>query len=104
MAFEIDARRNLAKQVRQVACKRLDKALTALRTKSREPRLLDEAVHTSRRHIREVRALLRLARDALGKRIYERENDTLREVFGHLSDVRDAKALVDAFRSLEVNF
>src|SRR4051812_3510447 len=101
MAFQIDTHKNLAKQVRKVACKRLDKTRTALRTKSHDPRTLDKAVHPARRHIREVRALLRLVRDALGEKTYKRDNDTLRKVSRPLSEVRDATALVDAFRSLE---
>src|SRR5262245_53322072 len=104
MSFEIEAQRGLAKQVRKVACKRLDKALRALRTTSRSSRSLDDAVHKGRRHIREARALLRLVRAGLGTKAYQRENRELRDAAGPLSEVRDSKALVDALKSLEKHF
>src|SRR5262249_55743935 len=64
----------------------------------------DDAVHKGRRHIREARALLRLVRDSLGERTYRRDNDDLRAASRPLSQVRDAKALVDALASLEKHF
>jgi CHAD domain-containing protein len=104
MTFQLEAQRRLGKQVRKVARKRLEKALDALRTRSRSPRSRDKAVHTARRHIREVRALLRLVRAGLGKKMFKGQNDLLRAAARPLSEVRDSVALVDAMRRLEKHF
>ncbi len=41
-------------------------------------RRLGEAVHATRKRIKRLRACVRLARDAIGERTYDRENTTLR--------------------------
>jgi CHAD domain-containing protein len=52
-------------------------------------------VHETRKHLKKVRALLRLVRDELGA-LYPTENARLREVGQALSPVRDAEALIEA--------
>ena len=104
MSFEPDRRSNAGKQVRKVAEKRLTKALTALQSRSRTVRSRDESVHTARKRLKEVRALLRLVRDDLGEKAFDRENRALRDAARPLSEVRDAGALVDAIRSLQKQY
>jgi CHAD domain-containing protein len=53
------------------------------------------AVHEARKHLKKTRALLRLARPALGKRAYRSENAALRELGVALSGTRDADVLVE---------
>jgi CHAD domain-containing protein len=53
------------------------------------------AVHDARKHLKKTRALLRLARPALGRKAYRRENDALRDVGLALSGTRDADVLVE---------
>jgi len=52
-------------------------------------------IHEVRKHLKKVRALLRLVRDELGD-AYPAENARLREVGRTLSPVRDAEALIEA--------
>lgn len=62
---------------------------------------LGEAVHSTRKSIKRVRAVLRLSRDALGAQTYEHENATMRTIAGRLSRARDAQVLIDTLRALE---
>ena len=101
MVFKLDSRHDLTEQFRGMACKRLDQALAALRTRSRSARSLDTAVHKARKRIREVRALLRLMRAPMGEKAFKRENRALRDACRPLSAVRDATALIEAFKTLQ---
>src|SRR5205085_6461592 len=60
----------------------------------------DEAVHAARRRGKKARALLRLARAAMGERTYRRANGTLRDAARPLSELRDAVVLVHALDAL----
>jgi hypothetical protein len=61
---------------------------------------LDEAIHESRKALKRVRALVRVARDGLGDQTYRRENQTFRDAGRALSSVRDARAMVDTLEDL----
>jgi len=54
-----------------------------------------EDLHAARKDIKKARATLKLLRDAISKRAYGKENDTLREAAHPLSAARDAKVMVD---------
>jgi CHAD domain-containing protein len=77
--------------LRLIARKQIAKALEALDGK----KLSDEVVHSARKELKKARATLRLLRDALGDALYKRENAVLREAARPLSEVRDAKVLLD---------
>lgn len=85
-----------AKDVRRIARKEIEKALDALERKA----VSDEDVHTARKELKKARAMVRLLRDALGKRAYQRENVALRDAARPLSRVRDSKVLIDALDKL----
>src|SRR4051794_31867359 len=86
-----------AADVGRILRKQVGKALEALNT---DGPLADEVVHDARKRLKKARALLRLLREALGPRIYRRENACLRDAGRPLTEVRDAKVLVDTFDEL----
>lgn len=104
MSFEIDNRGNLRKQVRRAASRQLDKALEALRPRWNTAASWDASVHNARKRLKEVRALLRLVRDALREKEFHRENKTLRDAARPLSEVRDSTALLEALQSLQKHY
>ncbi len=59
-----------------------------------------ESVHEARKHIKKLRALLRLIRGKLGYKNYHRQTTILREVAHRLSDVRDATIQLKTLASL----
>lgn len=104
MSFQLENRRAVGKQVRKVVEKRLQRAIKALQARPLKRKAGDESVHTARKRLKEVRALLRLVRDDLGAKRFSHENRALRNGARPLSEVRDASALIGAFRSLQNDY
>jgi CHAD domain-containing protein len=102
MPAEIQVRRDAGEQVRQTAIRQLEKALKALTRQARTPRSQDTSVHTARKRLKEVRALLRLVRKDLGKIVFTQNNRDLRDIARPLSELRDATALLHALESLRL--
>src|SRR5207249_1398191 len=55
----------------------------------------DESIHDTRKRLKRVRAGLRLLREAMGERRYLRENALIRDTARPLTELRDAKVLLD---------
>jgi CHAD domain-containing protein len=60
----------------------------------------DEAIHDARKRLKKVRAGLRMARSAMGRRAFRRENKAFRDAARPLSEIRDAKILIAALDEL----
>ena len=60
----------------------------------------DRAIHATRKKLKSVRAKLRLLRDAVSRSAYAREDADLRDAARPLSDVRDAKVMLDTVNAL----
>jgi CHAD domain-containing protein len=92
MAERIHSNERLRKSVRRYVRRETEKAAAALSSRWPVP---DEAVHDARKRMKRLRGALRLVRDALGAREFDRDNGGLRDAARPLSAVRDAKVLVD---------
>jgi CHAD domain-containing protein len=79
--------------VRACAREQLEQAAQRLADAEADP---VDAVHEARKSLKKTRALLRLARPALGKRAYREQNAALRELAAALSGTRDADVLAHA--------
>ncbi|MFW5845211.1 MAG: CHAD domain-containing protein [Planctomycetota bacterium] len=96
MSYRLKQRETLADGLRRIASERLEHASDALVRIDREA---DEAVHTLRKDMKKVRAVLRLVRDALRDR-YQEENACFRDCARALSGARDATVAVDTLDEL----
>ncbi len=78
----------IAPGIRRIAREQLEGARLRIRqiTAGKEA----AAVHATRKHIKKIRALLRLIREEIGEEIFEEENRRLRDVAGAFSGLRDA--------------
>ena len=99
MSFELAREESLAENAARLARTRLDRILGALASIDDAPPTA-EAVHESRRDLKKLRALLRLAREPLGDEVYRRENAAYRDAGRVLSAVRDAGVLLHTFDKL----
>lgn len=98
MAFQFEADESVAKGVRRLARAQIDKALGELNgLGDAEP---EEVVHDTRKRIKKVRALIRLAGGGLGRKLVDREDDRFRDAGRPLSEVRDAGVLVQTLDRL----
>src|SRR5262245_52040386 len=100
MPAETAIRRDAGDQVRRTAIRQLEEALRALTREAKTPRSQDTSVHTARKRLKEVRALLRLVRNDLGEIVFTENNRDLRDIARPLSELRDAAALLNALESL----
>jgi CHAD domain-containing protein len=99
MAFELKANESVGEAVKRIARHQLQGALGQLKSRL----LRDEAVHEARKHFKRLRALLRLVRSELGDEIYRRENSCFRDAGQPLTEVRDARVLLDTLEQLSTS-
>ena len=97
MSFRLETHEALTAGVRRIALEELDAALQELTEPGDEP---GASVHSTRKHFKKLRGLIRLVRDELGKEVYRRENKVFRDASRHLSAVRDAAVMVDTLDDL----
>jgi CHAD domain-containing protein len=102
MSFELKPDESLRKGVRRIARTQMDDALERLTGEHRGSR--DEAVHEARKHFKKVRAVLRLARPVIGEATYRTENTCFRDAGRPLTEVRDARILIDTLGQLAEHF
>ena len=88
----------IAEAVRRVAAGRMDDALETLRMHASDDRA--EAVHAVRKDLKKLRSLLRLARPALGGKLYRRESRRARDAGRALAGMRDAQVKVETLEAL----
>jgi CHAD domain-containing protein len=67
-------------------------------------RVTDERVHQGRKHIKRARAALRLFRCSLSRATFDRMNVALRDAARPLTEIRDAKVLLDTLADLREYF
>jgi len=94
VSFEFHQDESIPDNIRRILRKQLESALESLR--GGESDSVDEHVHAARKNFKRVRAVVRLVRYAIGESTYRFVNDSIRDAGRPLSEVRDAKVLVEA--------
>ncbi len=98
MAYRIDAGQPIADEIQRIFFEEIDSAIKQLTTHSNKDR--DESIHEARKSIKKLRGLLRLIRPLIGKETYRRENQALRNIGRKLSQLRDARAIIEIFEAV----
>jgi CHAD domain-containing protein len=96
MAFRYKRSESVPASSRRIMRKEIDKCLKSLGAQAAS----DETIHDVRKRFQKVRAILKLVREAIGDKTYERENSCLRDAAAVLREVRDAKVQIDALDKL----
>src|SRR5262245_15788211 len=102
MSFELKPDESLRKNIRRIARKQMDDALEMLT--AAHPGSRDEAVHEARKCFKKVRAVLRLVRPVISEATYRAENACFRDAGRPLTEVRDAKILIETLDGLTEHF
>ena len=102
MSFQLQPGESLRKSVRRVVRDQIDAVLEELTGVHKGPR--DEVVHEARKSLKKLRAVLRLVRPAVGEKNYRRENTCFRDAARPLTEVRDAKILIETLDGLVKHF
>jgi CHAD domain-containing protein len=95
MPFQFRKTESPAKAVRRVSRERISVARERLREGGHAA-----AIHDVRREIKKLRAILRLAREAVGRGRYRKSVRALREAAGYLAGPRDARVMLKTFEQL----
>jgi CHAD domain-containing protein len=96
-SYVLSGDEELAIGLKRVAAGRADKALERLRGDDEDPA---EAIHGARKDMKKLRAVLRMARGALPKRLYKEENRRYRDAARALSASRDAEVKLETLDAL----
>ena len=93
-------KKSLAREVRRVVREELEGTLKELLTVTDQAR--STAVHEARKHLKKVRALIRLLRPATGEAFYKDENAAMRKAAERMSSIRDSHVRVQTIEKLTV--
>lgn len=99
MAFRFKRKEAAGEAIRRLAIERIDKSVRELKHGEKL-----EAIHSVRKNIKKVRAILRLVRAEMGKRTYRQYTDSLCEAADHLATARDAHVKLQALKALISHF
>jgi CHAD domain-containing protein len=102
MSVELKPDESLRKGIRRIVRKRMDKALEHLTGSHKGSR--DEAVHEARKCFKKIRAVLRMVRPVIGEKNYRKENTCFRDAGRPLTEVRDARILIETVDNLVEHF
>lgn len=98
MAFRFEPRETLLTGIKRLARERIASVVKLL---SRESPPSAESIHEARKHLKSIRAVLRLARGAVGEEIRRSENLFFRDAGRSLSEARDPQAMLETLDRLE---
>jgi CHAD domain-containing protein len=100
VAYRLKKGKSPSKDVSRIVAGEFEKALKELGdAASSEP----EVVHEARKHIKKIRAVLRMFQNDLGKQ-YSRQNRRLRTLAHQLSSLRDADVTLNTMNSIRNHF
>ena len=99
MSYELKPGEKLSHGIRRIAKKQITRIME-LEARSGHPA---EAVHEARKSLKKARAVVRLVRPILGRRIYRRENRDFRRVARMLSPRRVAEVLLKTVEKLRAS-
>lgn len=99
MAYRCKIEEPFTKAVRRIARDQIQRAAQRLGQAHNGP----TPVHEARKHLKRVRALLRLVRPAIGETAFRRENARLREIGHLLAGARDLDVLEETVAGLSAS-
>ena len=98
MAYRFDTGQSIPQEVRRVFFEEVDSAVKQLTIRGNKNR--DESIHEARKSIKKLRGLLRLIAPLIGKQTYRKENQVLGDIGRKLSQLRDARAIIEIFETV----
>jgi len=97
MAFKLKLREPLSEGLKRVFREQIDSALRCCQNPAKQRGV---TVHEVRKHLKKVRAAMRLAIGAVGKTCHAKENRCVRNIGRLVSDLRDAQVRLQTFMQL----
>ena len=94
MAFRLKLREPLPEGLKRVFCEQIDSALRLCQHPAKQRGV---TVHEVRKHLKKLRAAMRLAIGAVGKNCHAKEDRCVRKIGRLVSDLRDAQVRLQTF-------
>jgi CHAD domain-containing protein len=101
MPYRLKRGESVPDGIRRIVQEEIDSATEQLSNSNGRKR--DEAIHEARKSLKKIRGALRLVQPELG-RVYRAENTRMRDVGRQLSQIRDAKAIIEVFDGLREKY
>jgi CHAD domain-containing protein len=102
MSYELKDPRIVEDEIKRVADEQIETILEALTTTN--PDQQDKDIHTARKSLKKLRALLRLVQEKIGQEQYQQENACFRDAGRFLSEMRDAQVRLETLDHLATHF
>src|SRR5262245_63713471 len=97
MAFRLKLRETLSEGLKRVFCEQVDSALHCCQNPAKQRGV---TVHEVRKHLKKLRAAMRLAIGRVGKNCHAEEDRCVRKIGRLVSDLRDAQVRLQTFVQL----
>lgn len=97
MDIQLELNETIHKGIRRITTENVDLALDQMISSQFS---LDERVHTARKSLKKIRAVLRLVRHSIGANIFHQENTCYRDVGRLLAPMRDSTVLINTLDSI----
>lgn len=95
MAYQLKENESLPEGLRRVGQEEQQETLEALTSDNPH-----KGVHEARKHLKKLRALIRLVRDELGHEQYKKRNNFFRDIGRHLAQYRDITSQIEILEKL----
>jgi CHAD domain-containing protein len=99
MSYRFNPQRPIPREIRRIACEQITPTIELLQPRSGKER--EERVHDARKHLKKLRALLRLVQCGLSADVFKQENRTFRDAGRKLSATRDAQVRLKTLKTLQ---
>ncbi len=98
MSYRIDVQKNFQTEIKRI----ITEQLSGVTSKINDPEVeFDEKVHASRKHFKKIRAVWRLIRDDIGKKMYQSENVFYRDLGRKLAVMPEVRVHLKTLKDME---
>jgi CHAD domain-containing protein len=101
MSYRLKRGESVPEGIRRIVQEEVDSAAELLSNSNGKKR--DEAIHEARKSLKKIRGALRLVQQELGP-VYRAENTRMGNLGRQLSQIRDAKAIIEVFDGLREKY
>jgi CHAD domain-containing protein len=101
VAYRLQLAEHVSQGIKRIVREEIDVAVRHLTAAERASR--DEGIHEARKSVKKIRGALRLVQPEMGE-IYSLENALFRDIGRHLSQFRDAGAVIETFDELRKKY
>ena len=101
--YRLERGERVSDGIKRIVAGEIDAAIRQLSVSGQDRGARDEAIHEARKSVKKIRGALRLMQPEM-REIFDLENALFRDIGRHLSQFRDARAIIEAFDTLRKKY